>query len=344
VHITKYAVLASSAALVAASALVVVAQPASASLVTRCTGEAGAVTVPGDLVVPAGRSCVLTGTTVTGSVRVQARADLVLQSATVGGDLRAVDDAFVDVIDTTVGGQVLGRDQFGLYVEGSTIGGPLLQRAQGTTASDPFVYTVDSQAASLDSRAGEVFVESSRLGSLFAANGEYADVFDTVVDGALTVRGNDLGSIVCESEVHGDAEYRNNRSVLQIGGSSALSACEGASFWGGDVTFVGNRAGDGFDISNNIVAGSLTGSGNDPLPTGSGNRVRGELTLEFAAAGADASIAQRSEASLRTQEQAEEVSTDRGEELLERIDRRRGAAEQDAAATPRRQALVPGNG
>ncbi|WP_336920946.1 hypothetical protein [Aquipuribacter sp. SD81] len=343
-HISKYAVLASSAAIAAATTFVVVAQPASAALTTRCTGEAGAVTVPGDLVVPADRSCVLVGTTVSGSVRVAAGADLVLEGATIGGDLRAVDDAFVDAIDSTIGGQVLGRDQFGLYLEGSEVSGALLQRARGTTEYDPFLYVFDTDAASLDSRAGEVFVESAELGSLFSVNGVYTDLFDTVIDGALTVRNNELGGIVCESEIYGDAEYRGNGSVLQIGGSSELSACEGASYWGGNVSFVNNSATDGFDISNNIVAGDLTGSGNDPLPTGSGNRVRGEIALEFAADDAEASIAQRSTMSLQSQELAEEVSAQRGEELQQRIEQRRGAAEKDAAATPQRQALVPGNG
>lgn len=343
-HTKKVAVLASAA--LAASSVLVLSQPASAALTTRCTGEAGEVTVPGDLVVPRGRACVLTGTTVQGDVRVLAGADLVLDGATIGGDLTAVDDAFVDVLGSTVAGRVLGRDQFGLFLEDSAVAGALQQRSREPGDFPPFVYAFQTSAGSVDSRAGEVLLESSTTGDVRSVDGEYTDVLDTVVDGALTVRSNALGSIVCESEIYGDTLYRANSGVLQIGGSSAISACEGASYWGGDVQFRDNTPDEGsFDISNNIVAGDLTGQGNDPLPTGAGNRVRGEITLQFASAAlAEAGVSEMSSQSLRAQSEAEAIVETRIGDLRAKVEERRGAAEQDAAATPDGQALVPGNG
>src|SRR5699024_2084291 len=56
------AVVLAAAAMLAGTALTTL--PAQADLITRCSGTAGPVTVPGDLVVPRAASCTLTGTVV----------------------------------------------------------------------------------------------------------------------------------------------------------------------------------------------------------------------------------------------------------------------------------------
>lgn len=347
----KVAIVASAA--LAASSVFVFVQPASGALVTRCTGVAGAVTVPGDLVVPSPRagspdsgSCVLEGTTVLGDVRVGAGADLLAEGATIEGDLIVNRDGFADLLDTSVGGRLNTNNSFGTFLEGSTVGAGVVQRGNATAEFLPFLYAFDSDiAGNLDSRRGEVLLETASLtGNLVSRDGEYTDLVDSEIDGDLTVRTNALGSVVCESEIYGDALYQANSTTLQIGGTGAFGDCSGASFWGGNVTFNDNTATDSFDISNNIVRGDLTGEGNDPLPTGAGNRVRGEITLEFADPEAgQASLQSQSAESVENQRAAEAVVTSRIDQLQARVDERRGTAEKVAEETPDSQALVPGN-
>jgi hypothetical protein len=89
-----------ASALIAAGEMMTLAPTAQASLVTRCVGEGGNVTVPGDLVVPAGQSCWLEGTTVQGNVKVRKNADLVADGATFQGRVHAGKNGYVDVTDT----------------------------------------------------------------------------------------------------------------------------------------------------------------------------------------------------------------------------------------------------
>lgn len=342
----KVAVLASAA--LAASSVLLIAQPASGALVTNCRGEGGAVTVPGDLVVPRGASCVLTGTTVTGNIRVAADADLAMEGVTVNGELRVNNNAYADVYgDSVISGDVRVVNAFGVYIEESTLEGNVLQNRNDQAAPEPFVYLFSTGVAGgVDSRAGEVLLQTTQIqGPVSARNGLYADIIDSTLESTLRVQNNELGSVVCEVEVYGDATFVGNSSTLQIGGSGAGDPCEGASFWNGDVSFVDNTASDtGFDISNNIVRGDLTGSGNDPLPTGAGNRVRGDITLEFAAAddeGARVSLQSQSAESVETGSEAAVVVDERVAEVTAKVESRRASALAGAAAVPSAQALSP---
>jgi len=341
----KKAAIVASAAL-AASTLFIVAQPASGALVTTCRGAAGAVTVPGDLIVPRGADCSLVGTTVTGNVKVDANADLLLEGATIGGEVYVTRNGYVDVIaGTSIAGAVRGRDAFAVFIEESTVGGSILQSSPNTTVTEPFVYLYSvGVGGGLDSSAGEVLIESTEIaGAVSARNGEYADIIDSVLGAGLTVRNNLFGGVVCESEIYGDSLYRGNKATLQIGGSGEVGPCDGASYWGGNVTFTNNTATEtGFDISNNIVAGDLAGSGNTPLPTGAGNRVRGEITLEFAAAeDAQMSLQSQSEASRVAAAEAEVVVDARAADIKVRAADRRAEALAEAAEAPAGQALSP---
>ena len=86
----------------AAVGLVVPAGPVGAALVTRCVGAAAGAAIPGDLVVPAGRSCSLSAVAVTGSVTVRAGADLtLLDGSTVAGGLTVAADGFVELIGSS---------------------------------------------------------------------------------------------------------------------------------------------------------------------------------------------------------------------------------------------------
>lgn len=329
-------------AAVAAGSLFVAVEPASAALVTRCTGVAGAVTVPNDLVVPRGQACTLEGTTVQGNVRVAEGGDLVMEGAVVEGNLRVQTDGFVDIIGSTVGGSVNGRDHFGVFVEDSTVAGDVVQRAP-EAETQPFFFTVGADlAGGVDARSTELLLESSTVGGDVSSRlGAFSDIIDTTIEGGLTVVNNPLGSVVCESEIYGPGLFERNGDTLQIGGSGAVSPCNGASFWGGDVTFTNNTAAvTGLDFSSNIVRGNLSGEGNDPAPTGQGNRVRGEVSGQFVdlqpavdTAGADATAGQRSLA----------VTPSRADQLKAEIQQRRDGALSDAADTPTEQSLTLGN-
>src|SRR4051812_37081282 len=80
------------------ASLVGAASPAGAALVTYCVGTGGAVTVPNDLLVPAGESCSLEGTKITGNVRVAAGANLVIAGGIVNGEVQVAADGYLDSV------------------------------------------------------------------------------------------------------------------------------------------------------------------------------------------------------------------------------------------------------
>lgn len=334
---TKSAMLMSAA--VAAGSLFVAVEPASAALVTRCTGVAGPVTVPNDLVVPRGQTCTLEGTTVQGDVRVAEGGDLFMAGAVVEGNLRVRTDGYADIIGSTVNGSVDGRDHFGVVVEDSTVAGDVVQRAPNAE-TQPFLFSVDAElAGGVDARSTELLLESTTVGGdVLSRLGAFSDIINSTIEGGLTVANNPLGSVVCESEVYGPGLFERNGDTLQIGGSGAVSPCDGASFWGGDVTFTNNTATvTGLDVSNNIVRGNLSGEGNDPAPTGQDNRVRGEVSGQFVdlrpAVDEAAAAGQRSLT----------VEPSRTDQLRTEVQQRRDGALADAVDTPTEQSLTLGN-
>ena len=275
----------SAAVILALTSLVVGGHDADAALTTRCVGEAGAVTVPGDLVVPAGRSCVLRGTVIQGEARVQAGADLLLRDgASISGDLRVMPDGFVDVVGSTIGGRLVGRGLYGARLDGGTVGGAVTVRPDDAFDGVPFVVTSGAVLdGDVDARTGQVILESTTVtGDVTTRGAELTDIADSTIVGSVTVRENRSGAAVCASEIYGNAVYRQNGYGLQLGGNGPLRPCRGATFWGGDLTIDGNAAPDaGIDVSESIVAGRLRGSGNAPTPTGAGNRVRGGSAGQF---------------------------------------------------------------
>lgn len=254
--------------------------PAHAALTTQCVGEAGAVTVPGDLVVPAGKACSLNGTTVDGNVRVAAGADLVGNGITVTGNVNAQADAYLDLTDSTVAGNVINRGAYGVYLDGTTL------NAYTSTANvnpDTFVSAYQSSFTGRVAVGGGSFLLDGSTVDRFVEvdDAYYADVLDTVIGGALTVTGNEYGTMVCGSEIDGHASFADNGYGVQLGAAGALGVCQqGASVWGGNVTVSGT---DGTaQVQDNVIRGNLGGEGNTAVSQ-SDNRVRGELQGQFAA-------------------------------------------------------------
>lgn len=275
-----------SAATLCLMGVVIPLDQAAAAIVTRCDGEAAGASIPGDLVVPAGASCELANTAIQGSVTVRKGANLALVDAsTIGGNLTVAADGFAEVVDSSVGGSVTGRDPYSIILQATDVNGGIDVRAGGSSPFDSTLYAAGALVnGSLTARGSEVFVQSSTIvGAVDTRSGVLTDLTDSTLHATLLVQGNELGSLVCASEVDGDATFARNGYGLQIGGAGQFGSCDGDSYWGGDVTINGNT-GDviGIDVSHNIVRGSLTGDGNAPVPTGTGNRVRGGASGQFA--------------------------------------------------------------
>lgn len=270
-----------AASMVAAGGIggVAVAAPASADLVTTCIGEGGAVTVPNDLVVPKGESCWLDGTTVQGDIEVRQDADLIVVDGTFEGSVDVASNAYLDTTKTSISGTVTATDAYGSYLDASSVDGAV--QVSGDSQQDGFTYVVGSKLGDgLAAGLGEVLLDGSTVTGDVSGDGTvYTDLYDSSLDGALTVSGNELGSVVCESEIYGDAAYSGNSEVLQLGADGPLASCAGATYWGGNLDVSDNTATT--VVSDNIIRGDLSGTGNDPAPVGENNRVRGTVSGQF---------------------------------------------------------------
>jgi len=307
---------------VAGVALAATALPASADLVTRCIGTGGAVTVPGDLVVPAGESCTLTGTTVEGKVRVNAGADLVVIDATFNGAVVVAPDAYFDATTSAVSGTVTSRG-FGIYLDRSTVGEHVRGRAAADASSFTYLYN-SSVAGQVDARSGELLVDSSQvMGPVRGLGTVFVDIKNSTLSNTLVAKNNAEGATVCASEVDRNAQFTGNAGV-QIGEGDLLSSCtEGVNYFGANVEISNNSV--GVSMSNNIVRGDLSGTGNDPAPVGENNRVRGTSTGQFADL----------EAAPQAMARRMAVPADRAEDARATVEQRRAAAvEQATAAGP----------
>lgn len=260
--------------------LLAVTAPSQAALTTSCVGEAGAVTVPGNLVVPKDKSCSLDGTIIHGNVTVQAGADLVIGSGTIEGNLVAQADAFVDAQGTSVAGNVTSRGSYGVFLTESSVAGNYNSPANAPRGG--FLLADQSQLdGRVTDRSGSVLLVSSTVAKTILTDGNVAtDIDDSVVLGGLTVTGAEEGSLLCDSEIDGTAAYEANEGAVQIGGDTPWGTCVGSAYFGGDVN-INNTVG-GVHLTDAIVRGNLAGEGNDPAPVGEGNRVRGEVSGQFA--------------------------------------------------------------
>lgn len=289
---------------------------ADPGLVTRCSGTAGAVTVPGDLVVPAGASCVLDGTTITGGTHVAAGASLIVTNGTFGGDIQLADDAYLDAVETSISGRIVNRDGYGAYLEGTTAGTYL-----APLGADTFLTAFESELATVRADAGSVLLESSTLtGNLAATGTRYTDLVDTWVSGSVTISGAVQGSAFCGSEIDRDATLTDNAGV-QIGLGDLLSTCAESVYIGGDVDISGSTIGTA--LGGVVIRGDLTGTANDPAPTLADVRVRGDLGGQFA---------QPSTAALAALPTA--VTADRPDASAAVQERKEAALAQAAAAGP----------
>lgn len=296
--------------------------PAQAALTTHCVGHAGGVTVPGDLLVPAGQACSLEDTIITGNVRVAAGADLVGNGLTVNGNVTAQGDSYLDLTDSTVDGNVVNRGAFGIYLDGADVNA---YTANANVNPDGFLWAdATSFTGRIAATGGSVLLDGSVVNRLVqTTDTQYTDIVDSVVGGTLTVTGAEFGVLVCGSEVDGHATFASNGVGVQLGATGSLQPCDyGTSVWGGNVLVTGTSG--AAEVSDNIIRGNLDGDGNDSV-TASDNRVRGELRGQFAEQ-------QSMRTMMRMQAEAPESATAERDVLDQLRDERLGTAEQLAEA------------
>lgn len=293
--------------------------PAQAALTTFCDGEAGGVTVPGDLVVGAGDACSLEDTVINGNVRVAAGADLVADGLTVNGNVTVQGEGYLDLVNSTVTGNVVNRGAFGVYLDYTTANA---YTANANVNPDSFLWTYEADfSGRVLATGGSVLLESTVAGrAVETSDTQYTDILDSVVGGALTVTGTDFGALVCGSEVDGHATFASNGEGVQLGAGGALGDCElGTSVWGGNVTVAGTTG--HVQVTDNIIRGNLDGTGNESVAQ-SDNRIRGELRGQFA---------EQTQQRMRMQLEAPAAESGAEREVLEQLrSERLGKAEADA--------------
>ncbi|HEU5471071.1 MAG TPA: hypothetical protein VFV67_10490 [Actinophytocola sp.] len=274
----RQAIVALTASALVTVSMVVAAPTSSADLVTHCVGTGGAVTVPGDLLVPAGESCTLDGTTVTGNVRVSAGSNLIVSGGTFQRDVQVALDGYLDVTDTTVTGQIMvAAGGFGAFLRGSETGGITLAPQGGTTVQG-FLFVDDTTInGNVTSGVGEFSLTGAQItGNLSTDGAYYTDLVDSFLDGTLSVRNNATGSVVCGSAVQGAATFGTNQGGIQLGPNGNLDSCGSGGFFGRDVTISGTTGRTVVD--DNIINGRLVLEANDPVAEVAGNnRIRGGI-------------------------------------------------------------------
>jgi hypothetical protein len=311
----------SATALAISGVVVGIAGPAQAGLTTFCDGEGGPVTVPNDLVVAAGKACTLDRTVVQGNVQVRAGADLIVVGGRFEGNVSLQEGAYFDATETTITGNISGNNAYGSYIDASEVTGAVIARGTPENANENFTYAVSSTVKKqVDSSAkGELLLDGSHVLGLVKATGtRFADSYNSVLEKSLTVSGAPEGSVLCESEVYGDASWSGNSGHLQLGADGPTVECAGASFFNRNVDISNNTA--TVELSNTIIRGNLSGDGNDPAPVGENNRVRGTTSGQFV------DLLPPSPAAARMS------ATNRAEELAAKAAERRAAAEAEAEA------------
>jgi hypothetical protein len=257
------------------AAVGLVAAPSQAQGVSLCSGTAEGFTIAGDLAVPAGASCTLIDSTVRGNVVVRDDANLSLEGATIRGNLTVRTNGFVATLDSSVGGVTALREAFGAAVELSELRGGVNALNSGFFFSDGTTHGVRV----VSDTSQTVILSGVVSGEVRTTLDLLTDLRDSVVTGGLTVDQAELGSVICESEIDGNAAVRGSGDLVQIGDSAPVAGCA-FNVFGGSLTLADNTA--EIRVSDNVIRGNLDCTGNATSPTGSNNRIRGEATGQCA--------------------------------------------------------------
>lgn len=236
----------------------------------ECIGVIGSVEVDGDLVVPEGATCDLQGTTVNGDVLVERDASLFTDRADIGGrtrddddgDLRLAENAYADLLTTSVDGSTRLGSSLGLFTHTSALEGGIESRdAEVLTLFDTSIDgDVELRGELTEFSGDDVEIDGDVEGEEIA----HLDVFNSNVDGRLSVEEASAGGFLCGSGVDGRVRYEESSNVIDIGG------CDGNRLED-DVEVIDNTA--AITIAGNVIEEDLVCRGNVPAPVGGGNLV-----------------------------------------------------------------------
>jgi hypothetical protein len=155
---------------IALAALMATTSPAAANF--RCDGTFTGIAVDGDLVVPPGATCNVTGATVEDDIELLATGILVATDTTVGEDVQIHRDAVGELNNSDVGDSVYGRTADTVFIHnGSTVGGGI--RTFSTLNVFVFSSTVAEQISVRDTPAelsGRVNICGSTAGRIHVAD------------------------------------------------------------------------------------------------------------------------------------------------------------------------------
>jgi hypothetical protein len=242
------AILVAGAVLAGAPAL----QAAQADA-TRCEGELIGAVVE-DLVVPSGATCILGETEVTGDVEVETDASLRGDFATIHGDVALAAGAALILGDSAVGGDI-------------TCSG--CRTVVLTFMFDPTGQIDSSGNVEISGMTdGNVGIDGWRMADLEVtrSTGEFTFI-DVHVAGNLVFEGNSGNAGFFFTFVQGDMEVVGNTSA---GGGFPADFTLMASSVGKDFVFSDNIGSS--ELTENVARKRLECFGNEPPPTGWGNR------------------------------------------------------------------------
>ncbi|MBM7786456.1 hypothetical protein [Tenggerimyces flavus] len=267
-------------ALAVGGGLFAFAAPASAAPVTQCTGDLGAVTVSGNLSVPADQTCTLNGTIVNGTATIGKNANLLVLAGTIKRNVTVNAGGYFDTTGSTLGQNVYLIDAAGTRLDTTKVAGSV-RSSDNNKGFAGFIFGDSAEVSGNVEQfaTGELLLERSTVsGSVRGIDNTYTQLYRTTVGRNLDAFGNVESVVVCESKVNGDGAFFNNTGVVQLGVGEIFS-CTGQNEWGDDVSVSSNDA--ALTVTNNLIHGDLCGYRNTPAPTGSENVVEGRKSGQF---------------------------------------------------------------
>ena len=173
--LAKGSLVAATAAMVAS----VFAAPTALADDRRCTGTIGAVSIDGNVIVPAGATCTLVGTRVDGNVLVKPNARLNAKGARIGGSIQAENHRYVLVAPRIVNGDAV-RTHVNSDIQLVSGGGSEVRRA-----------VIGGQLQSKQNNARQVASHNVIKGDLQAfSNHNGYRIHRNVIDGNLQCKSN----------------------------------------------------------------------------------------------------------------------------------------------------------
>jgi hypothetical protein len=249
------------AALVGAFGLVLLGSTVAQAATTDCTTDLGDQTITGDLVVPAGATCVLAGATVEGSITVLA-------------------DGWLDATSVTVTGDVVATDPYGVLLDGARVDGDVSAYTAGSRVG--FLYLNDLHVGGSVAAGGlDVEITGSDIaGGVTTQAATYVDLHQTGVKGDVAIADSDWGVSVAGAVVGGGLSVTGSSRDVLVGATADGAADTWGNTVGGDLTLTGNTA--NLRVAGTTVLGTIRLAENDPAaafgPGNTAGAVEGDYT------------------------------------------------------------------